>query len=122
MNFKDKQAIYLQIAGYVLEQILLGEIPIGSKMPSIRDLAVQIEVNPNTVQRTYDFLQQKEIISTKRGIGYFVNDDAREKIIEFKKEQFIFDELPNVFRSLHLLDIDFDELKKRYLTYIENNF
>ncbi|MDP1817073.1 MAG: GntR family transcriptional regulator [Leadbetterella sp.] len=122
MNFKDKQAIYLQIAGYVLEQILLGEIPNGSKMPSIRDLAVQIEVNPNTVQRTYDFLQQKEIISTKRGIGYFVNDDAREKIIEFKKEQFISDELPNVFRSLHLLDIDFDELKKRYLTYIENNF
>jgi DNA-binding transcriptional regulator YhcF (GntR family) len=122
MNFKDKQAIYFQIAGYVLEQILLGEIPIGSKMPSIRDLAVQIEVNPNTVQRTYDFLQQKEIISTKRGIGYFVNDDAREKIIEFKKEQFISDELPNVFRSLHLLDIDFDELKKRYLTYIENNF
>jgi GntR family transcriptional regulator len=122
MNFKDKQAIYFQIAGYVLEQILLGEIPIGSKMPSIRELAIQIEVNPNTVQRTYDFLQQKEIISTKRGIGYFVNDDAREKIIEFKKEQFISDELPNVFRSLHLLDIDFDELKKRYLTYIENNF
>jgi GntR family transcriptional regulator len=122
MNFKDKQAIYLQIAGYVLEQILLGEIPIGGKMPSIRELAVQIEVNPNTVQRTYDFLQQKEIISTKRGIGYFVNDNAREKIIEFKKEQFISDELPIVFRSLHLLDIDFDELKKRYLTYIENNF
>jgi DNA-binding transcriptional regulator YhcF (GntR family) len=122
MNFKDKQAIYLQIAGYVLEQILLGEITIGSKMPSIRDLAVQIEVNPNTVQRTYDFLQQKEIISTKRGIGYFVNDNAREKIIEFKKEQFISDELPIVFRNLHLLDIDFDELKKRYLTYVENNF
>lgn len=122
MNFKDKQAIYLQIAGYVLEQILLSEIPIGGKMPSIRELAVQIEVNPNTVQRTYDFLQQKEIISTKRGIGYFVNDNAREKIIEFKKEQFISDELPIVFRSLHLLDIDFDELKKRYLTYIENNF
>lgn len=122
MDFKDKHAIYLQIAGYVLEQILLGEIPIGGKMPSIRDLAVQIEVNPNTVQRTYDFLQQKEIISTKRGIGYFVNEDAREKVIAFKKEQFISEELPIVFRSLHLLDIDFDELKKRYLTYIENNF
>ncbi|MCP9770034.1 GntR family transcriptional regulator [Lacihabitans sp. LS3-19] len=122
MDFKDKQAIYLQIAGYVFEQILLGEIPIGGKMPSIRDLAVQIEVNPNTVQRTYDFLQQKEIISTKRGIGYFVNEDAREKVIAFKKEQFISDELPIVFRSLHLLDIDFDDLKQKYLTYIENNF
>jgi GntR family transcriptional regulator len=122
MDFKDKQAIYLQIAGYVLEQILLGEIAIGCKMPSIRDLAIQIEVNPNTVQRTYDFLQQKEIISTKRGIGYFVNEDARQKAIAFKKEQFVSDELPIVFRSLHLLDIDFDELKMRYLTYIENNF
>ena len=122
MDFKDKQAIYLQIAGYVLEQILLGEIPIGGKMLSIRDLAIRLEVNPNNVQRTYDFLQQKEIITTKRGIGYFVNDDARAKIIAFKKEQFISYELPIVFRSLHLLEIDFDELKKKYFTYIENNF
>jgi DNA-binding transcriptional regulator YhcF (GntR family) len=91
-------------------------------MPSIRELAIQIEVNPNTVQRTYDFLQQKEIISTKRGIGYFVNEDARNKIIEFRKEQFIENELPNVFRNVHLLGIDFDELKQRYLTYIQSNF
>jgi DNA-binding transcriptional regulator YhcF (GntR family) len=122
MDFRDKQAIYLQIGEYVLEQILLGEMPLGGKMPSIRELAVQIEVNPNTVQRTYDFLQQKEIISTKRGIGYFVNEDARTKIIEFRKEQFIENELPNVFRNVHLLGLDFDELKQRYLTYIQNNF
>ena len=122
MDFRDKQAIYLQIGEYVLEQILLGEIPLGGKMPSIRELAIQIEVNPNTVQRTYDFLQQKEIISTKRGIGYFVNEDARNKIIEFRKEQFIENELPNVFRNVHLLGLDFDELKQRYLTYIQNNF
>jgi GntR family transcriptional regulator len=122
MDFRDKQAIYLQIGEYVLEQILLGEIPLGGKMPSIRELAIQIEVNPNTVQRTYDFLQQKEIISTKRGIGYFVNEDARTKIIEFRKEQFIENELPNVFRNVHLLGLDFDELKQRYLTYIQNNF
>jgi len=122
MDFRDKQAIYLQIGEYILEQILLGEIPIGGKMPSIRELAVQIEVNPNTVQRTYDFLQQKEIISTKRGIGYFVNDNARERIIEFRKEQFIEHELPNVFRNIHLLGFDFDDLKQRYLTYIQTNF
>ncbi len=122
MDFRDKQAIYLQIGEYVLEQILLGEIPLGGKMPSIRELAIQIEVNPNTVQRTYDFLQQKEIISTKRGIGFFVNEDARTKIIEFRKEQFIENELSNVFRNVHLLGLDFDELKQRYLIYIQNNF
>ncbi len=122
MDFRDKQAIYLQIGEYVLERILLGEIPLGGKMPSIRELAIQIEVNPNTVQRTYDFLQQKEIISTKRGIGFFVNEDARTKIIEFRKEQFIENELSNVFRNVHLLGLDFDELKQRYLIYIQNNF
>jgi GntR family transcriptional regulator len=122
MDFKDKQTIYLQIGDYVLEQILLGELPAGDKVPSIRELAVQLEVNPNTVQRTYDFLQQIEIISTKRGIGYFVNDDALEKIIAYKKEQFINVELPNVFRNIHLLNIDFEELKERYKTYIGNNF
>lgn len=122
MDFKDKQTIYLQIGDYVLEQILLGELPAGDKVPSIRELAVQLEVNPNTVQRTYDFLQQIEIISTKRGIGYFVNDDALEKIKAYKKEQFINVELPHVFRNIHLLNIDFEELKERYKTYIGNNF
>lgn len=122
MDFKDKQTIYLQIGDYVLEQILLGELPAGDKVPSIRELAVQLEVNPNTVQRTYDFLQQIEIISTKRGIGYFVNYDALEKIIAYKKEQFINVELPHVFRNIHLLNIDFEELKERYKTYIGINF
>ncbi|MFC3813033.1 GntR family transcriptional regulator [Lacihabitans lacunae] len=122
MDFKDKQTIYLQIGDYVLEQILLGELPAGDKVPSIRELAVQLEVNPNTVQRTYDFLQQIEIISTKRGIGYFVNDDALEKIIAYKKEQFINVELPHFFRNIHLLNIDFEELNERYKTYIGNNF
>jgi DNA-binding transcriptional regulator YhcF (GntR family) len=66
MNFRDQQAIYLQIADYVCENILLKKWPAGEKLISIRDLAVEIQVNPNTVQRAYDFLQQKDIISNKR--------------------------------------------------------
>jgi GntR family transcriptional regulator len=122
MDFRDKQAIYLQIGEYIFEQILLKKYPMGEKIPSIRDLAVALEVNPNTVQRTYDFLQQKEIIQMKRGIGYFVTDDAEEKILLFRREQFIETELPNVFRNLHLLKINFEDLKSQYQQYIQENF
>jgi DNA-binding transcriptional regulator YhcF (GntR family) len=122
MDFRDKQAIYLQIGEYIFEQILLKKYPMGEKIPSIRDLAVALEVNPNTVQRTYDFLQQKEIIQMKRGIGYFVADDAEDKILLFRREQFVETELPNVFRNLHLLKIDFEDLKVQYQQYIQENF
>ena len=122
MDFRDKQAIYLQIGEYIFEQILLKKYPMGEKIPSIRDLAVALEVNPNTVQRTYDFLQQKEIIQMKRGLGYFVADDAEDKILLFRREQFVETELPNVFRNLHLLKIDFEDLKVQYQQYIQENF
>ena len=122
MDFRDKQAIYLQIGEDVFEQILLKKYPLGEKVPSIRELAVALEVNPNTVQRTYDFLQQKEIILTKRGIGYFVADDAESKILVLRREQFIETELPNVFRNLHLLKIDFEEMKAKYEQYVQQNF
>jgi GntR family transcriptional regulator len=74
MEFREKQAIYLQIAEYVCEQILLKQWPLETKILSIRDLAVAMQVNPNTVQRAYDFLQQREIITNKRGVGLFCRE------------------------------------------------
>ena len=52
-------------------------------------MAEAIEVNPNTVQRAYDFLQQKNIITNHRGIGYFTEEDAQERILSFRREQFM---------------------------------
>ena len=68
MEFKDKQSIYLQIADYICEQILLGKWPPNERVPSVRDLGGMMEVNPNTVMRTYDFLQNKEIIFNIKNI------------------------------------------------------
>ena len=56
MEFKETPAIYIQIAQYVCEQILLEKWKLGDKLISIRDMAVNMQVNPNTVQRAYDFL------------------------------------------------------------------
>ena len=122
MDFREKQAIYLQIAEYVCEQILLKQWQPGSKILSIRDLAVMMEVNPNTVQRAYDFLQQREIITNKRGVGYFAEDAAIDRVINFRKEQFIENELPLFFRNVYLLDIPADEITARYNEFIKQHF
>ncbi len=122
MEFREKHAIYLQIAEYVCEQILLKKWRLEDKVISIRDLAVVMEVNPNTVQRAYDFLQQREIITNKRGVGYFVEEGAMERILSFRREQFENNELPFFFRNLYLLKIDLKELKTLYEQFIKDNF
>jgi GntR family transcriptional regulator len=122
MEFKDKQAIYLQIADYICEQILLGKWPPGERIPSVRDLAAMIEVNPNTVMRTYDFLQGKEIIFNKRGIGYSADEYASKKILDYKKERFLATELPEFFKNIYLLSIDMDDLRTRYEKFVEEMY
>src|SRR5665647_1731360 len=114
MEFKETQAIYLQIGDYVCEQILLGRWNEGDRILSVRELGVDLQVNPNTVMRTYDFLQSNEIIFNKRGVGYFVADDAKPKIISFRKKQFLEQELPLFFKNIQILGMDFEEIKIRY--------
>ncbi len=122
MDFREKQAIYLQIAEYVCDQILLKHWQCGNKILSIRDLAVMMEVNPNTVQRAYDFLQQREIITNKRGVGYFADDDAVNRVVSFRKEQFIENELPLFFRNIYLLNVPIEDISVRYKSFINQNF
>ena len=122
MEFRDNQAIYLQIAEYVCEQILLKKWNLGEKILSIRDLAILMQVTPNTVQRAYDFLQHREIITNKRGIGYFTEADASERILAFRREQFIANELPVFFRNMYLLKMDFKEVESLFEQFIKDNF
>src|SRR5580700_9964207 len=107
MEFKENQAIYLQIANHFFENILQKKWTAGDKIPSIRDMAVQFEVNPNTTMRTFNFLQDKGIIFNKRGLGYYLSDEGFAKTVELKKEQFIKEELPALFKSMSLLGLSF---------------
>jgi|SRR5690606_4028008 len=122
MDFSGNKAIYLQIAEHAFEQILLGQWSADEKIPSVRELAVQLEVNPNTVMRTYDFLQQMEVIYNKRGIGFFVADDALKHIKKYKRTIFLDEDLPQVFKDIYLLDIGLEELKNRYQAFVDQNF
>jgi DNA-binding transcriptional regulator YhcF (GntR family) len=111
MDFKDTKAIYLQIADYVCEQLLLNRWKADDRILSVRELGVNLEVNPNTVLRAYDFLQQKDIILNKRGVGYFAQSNALERVKVYKKQQFIETELPALLKTMQLLQMDFKELE-----------
>lgn len=121
MEFKDNQAIYLQIANHFFENILQKKWNSGEKIPSIRDMAVQFEVNPNTTMRTFNYLQDKGIIFNKRGIGYYVADDGYEKARALKKEQFVNEDLAGFFRNMQMLGISFDDLKRYYHEFSNGN-
>lgn len=120
MEFRDKEAIYLQIANYVAEQITLSRWPMEDKIPSVRELAVELQVNPNTVVRAYEFLQNKSVILNKRGIGFFIAADAREKITEYNKDRFLNQDLPEFFKRIYLLGIPMDDLVARYQAFAKD--
>lgn len=122
MQFRDSIAIYLQIADYVCERILLKQWRADERIPAVRELAVQLEVNPNTVMRTYEFLQGQNIIYNQRGIGYFVGPDATTNAMRYRKTEFIEKELPTIFRNIYMLGMDIEELKPRYESYKKQNF
>ena len=122
MQFRETQPIYLQIADYVCERILLRQWSAGDRIPSVRDLAVMLEVNPNTVMRSVEFLQEKEIIHNQRGVGLFVSDISHQNALKHRKDEFVEKELPFFFRNLVLLQTDLDELEPLLKKYIKKNF
>ena len=122
MQFRDTASIYLQIADYICEKILLKEWKIDERVPSVRELAMQLEVNPNTVMRTYEFLQQQNIIYNQRGIGYFVGADAIKNATQYRKTEFMENELPALFRNMYMLGMEVDELKPRFEKFKKQKF
>jgi DNA-binding transcriptional regulator YhcF (GntR family) len=122
MEFRNHKAIYLQIADYVCEKALVNEWKTGERIPSVRELGVLLEVNPNTVMRSYEYLDASGIIYNRRGIGFFLADNALDKIRVMQKELFMSESLPPVFKNIYLLQISFDELKKQYNDYCATNY
>ncbi len=75
MQFKDNLPIYIQIMNIIKRRILLKEIKEGEKLPSVRELSLELRVNPNTIQRSYQELERENLVFTQRGTGTFVTED-----------------------------------------------
>ena len=116
MDFKENKAIYLQIAERICDEILQDKYKEEERVPS-REYAAIVEVNFNTVMRTFEYLQSQEVIYNKRGIGYFVSTDAKKLILKARKDTFMKEELNNFFKQVYTLDIPMEEIAEMYKEY-----
>lgn len=111
MDFdSNSKPIYLQIADFVCDRIVGGEIKPGERVPSVRDYGASIGVNPNTVVRTYEKLTNDGIIFNKRGMGFYVSEEAVQIIMQQSREEFMTVELPKVAKRMQQLNIDIETL------------
>jgi GntR family transcriptional regulator len=117
VNFKSTYPIYLQVADFLCEKVLTSVWRDGDKLPAVKDLAVMTSVNPNTVIKALTYLQDNEILTTQRGVGYFLPEGATAKTLALKRRQFIEEDLPDVFVTMQLVGMDMEELGSLYQGY-----
>lgn len=120
IDYKSSKGIFQQIAETICHRILEGQLVPGDRVPSVRDLAIEFEVNRNTLLRTYSILQESGVIENKRGIGFFVSENAIELIRTKEKENFFNNELPDFVKKIQLLRLTKEDLAE-LLTIIDNN-
>ncbi len=112
MDFSSNKPIYLQICDSICERILSGETPPGERILSVREMGAELGVNPNTVMRSYEKLTAEGVIFNRRGIGYYVSEDAVEIVLKAQRREFIDNELPLILKRMSLLGLDPKELLK----------
>ena len=114
MIFTNEKAIYMQMADRLCDEILAGTYLSDDRIPSVREYAVMLEVNTNTAVKTYEHLAREGVIYTKRGLGYFVAPDAREQILQSRREAFRKQTLPELFRQMKLLGMGIEEIQRAW--------
>ena len=115
MIFTNDKAIYLQMADRLCDEILADTYKDDDRIPSVREYAVLLEVNTNTVVKAYDELARANIIYNKRGLGYFVTKGAKKQILKERKKEFMKERLPELFRQIQLLGITLEDVKDAFV-------
>ncbi len=114
MTFNGDKAIYIQMADRLCDEIISGKYQDDARIPSVREYAVLLQVNTNTAMKAYDQLARDEIIYNRRGLGYFVQPGAKERIMSTRRREFMEQTLPELFRNMRLLDIDIKDVQEAW--------
>ena len=109
-DWNDNQPIYIQLREKVIGLILDEVLKDGDALPSVRTVSADYRVNPITVSKAYQTLVDDELITKKRGLGMFVEDGAKAKLLESEKQKFIHQEWPEIQRRIERLGLAIDEL------------
>lgn len=110
MDFNEHLPIYMQIMQVIKNRIVSGQLQRGEKMPSVRDLAREFKVNPNTVQRCYQELERENLVFTQRGLGTFVTEE--EDTIKTLKTKMAHELTQNYLAQMQKLGFTFHEIVK----------
>lgn len=119
MNFKEGLTIYAQMAERLSDEILQGKYAADEKIPGVREYSALLEVNVNTAIKAYDLLSSRGIIYNRRGLGYFVSPNAREIILQARREEFMQDVLPDFLRRMHQLGVSIETVEAAYRAYLD---
>lgn len=110
MKFDTNKPIYRQLTDFCISRIDSGEWLADDRIPSTKDLAVRLAVNNRTVIKAYDELAEAGIIYQRRGMGYYVAADAREKIAGQRRAEFLNEILPDVAERMRALGLTLSDI------------
>ena len=109
-NWNDNAPIYRQLKDRIVGMLLDGLLKPGDALPSVRQIAADFQLNPITVLRAYQELADETLVEKKRGIGMYVTDGARDKLIVSERERFLKVEWPAVIERIRRLGMSTEEL------------
>lgn len=110
IGFDERFPIYLQIMNQFCRSFVKGELKPGDRMPSIRDLALMLQVNTNTIQRAYQEMERKQLIFSQRGTGYFVMKD--ENMVQTVRGEMVQDATAHYLEEMRALGYEDTQILK----------
>lgn len=109
-NWHDNSPIYRQLKQRIISMMLDGLLRPGDALPSVRQIAAEYQLNPITVSRAYQELADETLVEKRRGLGMYVTDGAREKLLTSERERFLKNEWPAVLERMRSLGLSVKEL------------
>ena len=109
-EWNDSEPIYRQIRDRVVAMILDGVLKEGDPLPSVRNVAAEYRINPLTVLKGYQQLVDEGLVETKRGRGMFINEGARDLLLQGERQKFVAEQWPRVYETIQRLGLTWEEL------------
>lgn len=111
-DFHASQPIFVQIRQRLIEMILRGQVAEGDALPSVRQIAAELSVNPLTVTKAFEALVDIGVVEKRRGLGMFVTEGARQELLAHERDKFLKEDWPRIAAQIRALDLDLNSLLK----------
>lgn len=108
--WSDSTPIYRQLKERVVAMVLDRELQEGDALPSVRQVAADFQLNPITVSRAYQELAEEALVEKRRGLGMYVIEGAREKLLASERERFMKEEWPLILARIERLGLGTEQL------------